>query len=182
MSLLRKLFYWPSLSVDVAKHCKSCSVCQKNTKQNPKVLPMQEREVVTVPSECVCVDMVGPFPKAKGGFQFLLTYVNMATRWPEAIPLRKTTTQVIIAQLKGIFCRNGFPTTLVSDNGPQFTSAQFTKFLKAQGIQHVTASPYHPQRNGVVERMHGTLSSIIAKTVEKKGNWAEVVPMCLYFM
>ena len=182
MNHLRKLFYWPSMSIDVAKHCKSCSVCQKHTKQNPKVLPMQEREVVTVPSERVCVDLVGPFPKAKGGFQFLLTYVDMATRWPEAIPLRKTTTQVIIAQLKRIFCRNGFPTTLVSDNGPQFTSAQFKKFLKSQGIQHVTASPYHPQGNGVVERLHGTLNSIIAKSVEKKGNWAEVVPMCLYFV
>jgi len=66
MSLLRKLIYWPSISVDVAKLCKSCSVCQKNIKQNPKVLPMQERDVVTVPSERVCGDLVGPLPRAKG--------------------------------------------------------------------------------------------------------------------
>ena len=144
--------------------------------------PMQEREVVTVPSERVCVDLVGPFPKAKGGFQFLLTYVDMATRWPEAIPVRKTTTKIIIDQLKAIFCRNGFPTTIVSDNGPQFVSAQFAKFVKQQGIQHVKASPYHPQGNGVVERMHGTLNSIVARCIEKKGNWAEIVPMALYFM
>ena len=131
---------------------------------------MQEREVLTVLSERVCVDLVGPFPKAKGGFQILLTYIDMATRWPKAIPLR---------QLKVIFCRNGFTTTLVSDNGPQFTGAQFTKFLKTQGILHVTVSPYHPRGNEVVERMHGTLNSIIAKSMEKKGNWAEIVPMCL---
>ena len=179
---LRRLFYWPSLTSDVAKHCRSCDTCQKHTKQNPKVLPMQEREVMTVPSERVCVDLVGPFPKAAGGFQFLLTYIDMATRWPEAIPLKKITTRVIIDRLKGIFCRNGFPTTLVSDNGPQFCSDVFAKFLKTHGIQHVKSSPYHPQGNGVVERMHGTLNSIIARCVEKKGNWAEVVPMCLYFM
>ena len=179
---LRKLFYWPSLTCDVARHCKSCDVCQRQTKQNPKVIPMQEREVVTVPSECVCIDLMEPFPKVKGGFQFLLTYVDMATRWPEAAPIRKTATRVIIEQLKAIFCCNVFLTTLVSNNGPQFTSAQFTKFLKAQGIQHATASPYHPQGNGVVERMHGTLNSIIARSVEKKGNWDEIVPMCLYFM
>ena len=105
---------------------------------------MQEREVVTVPSERVCVDLVGQFPKAKGGFQILLTYIDMATRSPEAILHRKTTTQVIVAELKAIFYRDGFLTTLVSDNGPQFTSAQFTKFLKSQGIMHVTAPPYHP--------------------------------------
>ena len=179
---LRKLFYWPSMSVNVPRHCKSCSVCQKHTKQTPKVLPMQEREVLTVPSERVCVDLVGPFPKARGGFQFLLTYIDMATRWPEDICIRKVTTAVIIDQLKSIFCRNGFPTTLVSDNGLHFKSAQFAKYLKSQGIQHVIASIYHPQGNGVVERMHGTLNAIIAKSVENKGNWAEIVPMCLYFM
>ena len=74
---LRKLFYWCSLTSDVAKHCRSCDTCQNFTKQSPKVLPMQEREVVTVPSERVCVDLVGPFPTAKGGFQFLLTYIDM---------------------------------------------------------------------------------------------------------
>ena len=138
--------------------------------------------MVTVPSERVCIDLVGPFPKAKGGFQYLLTYIDMATRWPEAIPLRKTTTSIVITQLRNIFARNGFPTTLVSDNGPQFVSTQFEKFLKTNGIQHVKTSPYHPQGNGVVERLHGTLNSIVAKTTEKKGNWAEVVPMALYFV
>ena len=98
------------------------------------------------------------------------------------MPLRKTTTRVMIDQLKAIFCRNGFPTTIVTDNGPQFTSALFTKFLKANGIEQVKASPYHPQGNGVVERMHGTLNSVIARSVDKKGNWAEIVPMCLYFL
>ena len=49
-------------------YCKSCDKCQKHTKQSPKHMPMQEREVVSVPSERVCVDIVGPFPTAKGGF------------------------------------------------------------------------------------------------------------------
>ena len=126
---IRRLFHWPSLTSDVAKHCRSCDTCQRHTKSQQRVHPMQEREVVTVPSERVCIDLVGPFPKAKGGFQYLLTYIDMATRWPEAIPLRKTTTSIVITQLRNIFARNGFPTTLVSDNGPQFVSTQFEKFL-----------------------------------------------------
>ena len=76
---IKRFFYWPSLTVDVSHHCKSCTKCQKHTKQSPKVMPMQEREVVSVPSERVCVDIVGPFPTAKGGFRFLLTYIDMAT-------------------------------------------------------------------------------------------------------
>ena len=98
------------------------------------------------------------------------------------MPLCKTTTRVIINQLQAVFCGNGFPISLVSDNGPQFTSVLFTKFLKTHGIEQIKASPYHPQRNGIVERMHGTLNSISANSVEQKDNWAEIVPMCLYFM
>ena len=84
---------------------------------------------MTVPSERVAVDIVGPFPVAKGGFRYLLTYLDMATRWPEAIPLKHTTTRIVIDQLMLIFSRNRFPTTLVSDNGPQLI-AVIQKVLK----------------------------------------------------
>ena len=179
---MKKLFHWPNMYSQIASHCKSCEVCQKYTKTNPKVCLMQEREVVTVPSERVCIDLVGPFPKGKGGFEFLLTYVDVATRWPEAVPLGKTTSTIVIRQLYEIFARNGFPTTLVSDNGSQFCSKQFEAFLKKNGIEHVRTSPYHPQENGVVERLHGSLNGIIAKTIEKKGSWPDLVPMALYFI
>ena len=55
----------------------------------------------------MCVVVVGPFPIAKEGLRFLLTYIDMATCWPEAIPLRNTTTEVVIDQLIQIFSRNG---------------------------------------------------------------------------
>ena len=148
----------------------------------PKPMYMQEREVVTVPSERVAIDLVGPFPTARGGFQYLLTCIDLATRWPEAVPVRKTTSRIIIEQLTNIFSRCGFPTTVVSDNGPQFVSKSFQKLLTDKGIRHVKASPYHPQGNGVVERLHKTLNGVIAKTIDKKGNWAAIVPMALYFL
>ena len=70
---------------------------------------MKEREVITIPSERVCIDLVGPFPKAKGGFEFLLTYVDMATSWPEAVPLRKTMCTIVIRQEIGTFLGGTIP-------------------------------------------------------------------------
>ena len=58
----------------------------------------------------------------------------------------------------------------------------FKKFLRPNGIAYVIASPYHPQGNGIMERMHRTLNAVIAKSVDAKGNWAQVVPMALYFL
>ena len=91
-------------------------------------------------------------------------------------------TAVVINQLREILCRNGFPTMLVSHNGPKFCSKNFKAFLKQEGITHVKALPYHPQGNGLMEMMHRTLKEIVVKTVDKKGNWPTVVPMALYFM
>ena len=68
------------MNSDVSTHCKTCVICQKRDKQLPKQMIMQPREVVTVPSERVAIDIVGPFPAAKGGFTYLLTYLDMATR------------------------------------------------------------------------------------------------------
>ena len=168
--------------MDCLNHIKSCEKCQRMDKSVPRKSLMQEREVVSIPAERVAIDLVGPFPMAKGGFKYLLTCIDAATRWPEAIPLRTTTSKVTIQQLTTIFSRCGFPTALVSNNGPQFTWKGFQKWLRDKGIAHIRSSPYHPQGNGIVERLHRTLTSVIGKMIDKKGNWAAVVLMALYFI
>ena len=182
MDLLRPYFYWPTMSRDSRNTILRCEQCQKHDKSKPKQSPMQVREQATVPFENVSIDIVGPFPTAVGGFKYLLTAVDLATRWPEAIPLKSTTAKIITRTLVSIFTRCGFPLRITTDNGPQFKGDFFEKWLKGLGIKHVVSSPYHPQGNGVVERLHRTLNQMIAKLTEKKGNWASTVPMALLFI
>ena len=111
-------FYWPSLWRDTADHCRSCDTCQRNAKAKPRPNPMVRWELDCVPSEKVYVDLVGPFPRAKNGYIHLLTYIDSASRWPEAIPLRSTTTQMVLRCLVDIFTRNGFPGVLMTDMDP----------------------------------------------------------------
>ena len=64
-----------------------------------------------------------------------------------------TTTTKTLAVLYGWFCsESGVPTTLVSDNGPQFTSNEFKNKMLHWGIKHVLSPPYHPASNGAAER------------------------------
>ena len=37
---VQKGFYWPSLWKDASEHCRSCNICQRVTKRNPKSAPM----------------------------------------------------------------------------------------------------------------------------------------------
>ena len=64
-----------------------------------------------------------------------------------------TTTPKTLAVLFCWFCsETGAPTTLVSDNGPQFSSHEFANKMKLWGIKHVLTPPYHPSSNGQAER------------------------------
>ena len=53
-----------------------------------------------------------------------------------------------------------FPTVLRSDRAPEFTGSVIAYINHQLEIRHVLGSPYHPQSQGVVERMHRTLKSI----------------------
>ena len=75
-----------------------------------------------------------------------------------------TTAIKTLAILYGWFCeRSGFPTTLVSDNGPQFTSKEFADKMAKWGIKHILTPPYHPASNGLAEKAVGTIKIHLKK-------------------
>ena len=71
--------------------------------------------------------------------------------------LHTITTTAVSRTLKALFARYGVPDVLVTDNGPQFASAEFVSFAKRWGFQHVTSSPHCPQSNGRVENVVKTV-------------------------
>ena len=182
VALLRPHFYWPNLSKSCRDFLRACNRCQAADKNVPKPNRMVKREVTTQPFTDIAIDLVGPFPTATRGYKHMLTCIDTASQWPEAIPIKTTTTKTIIKCLTELFCRNGFPERVTLDNGPQFMSRRFKSWLKRKGIAHSKSTPYHPQGNGMVERLHRTLGAVILKTIESRGNWAKVLPLALYFL
>jgi len=75
-----------------------------------------------------------------------------------------TTSHATIAILDELFAAYGTPVTVVSDNGTQFTSAEFTAFLQSSGVKHHKLSaPYHPATNGQAERYVQTTKDALNK-------------------
>ncbi len=133
-----------------------------------KPVKLQERPVIF---RSVAIDIVGPLPKGRGGAQYILTYSCMAIRWPEAAPLRGVTAQEVAEAFVGIMCCTGLPDTILIDRGSVFTSSVFKKVCELFGCGKLTTTPYHPQGNGVVERLHRTLKSMQAKAGETGLDW-----------
>ena len=69
--------------------------------------------------------------------RFLIVAYDLYSKWPEAVSTGSVTTQAVIDFLEVLFARWGMPTTITTDNGPQFISAEFTTFLSERGIKHI---------------------------------------------
>ena len=78
--------------------------------------------------------------------------VDAHSKWIEIKMMNKITASKTIDCLREIFATHGLPDTIVSDNGPTYTSFEFQKFIQGNGIRHVFSLPYHPASNGLAER------------------------------
>ncbi len=86
-ALLLRRVLWPMLHQDVVQSCLSCDMCQRNHKNKAPKAPIMEVPVLAVPFEKVAIDFVEHFERAKSGHCFVLTCIDLASRYPEAIPL-----------------------------------------------------------------------------------------------
>ncbi len=141
---------------------------------------MVERPITTVPFDSVAIDIVGPLPKARRGVKYVLTYVCMASRWPEACAMRSCSANEVAECFVQIVSRTGIPMRVLSDRGSVFLGRVMSNVCDMLGVDRVSTSPYRPQSNGVVERFHGTLKLMLAKAVQSGVDWASFLPMALF--
>ncbi len=179
-SVLGRKFTWPGIHSDIMKFVKSCDVCLRVNSAGNKKAMMVERPIVCVPFESVCVDIVGPLPKGKGGAKYLFTYICLASRWPDAVPMRTASASEAAQCFLEIICRTGIPLRVLSDRGTVFLSKLMSGVCDTLGIDAVATSPYRPQSNGVVERMHGSLKPMLSKAADAGIGWVEFLPLALF--
>jgi hypothetical protein len=98
------------------------------------------------------VDILGPFPRAVGGYHFLFVAIDKFTKWPEATPMVNITQGAAVAFLRLIVCRFGVQSCIITDNETQFTSRLFQEYCEGISTQLCFASVAHPKSNGQVER------------------------------
>ena len=97
---------------------------------------------------------------------FLVT-IDAYSKWLEVQVVNAATSHVTIEHLRTLFATHGIPEVIVSDNGAQFTSAEFSQFMIKNGIRHIKTAPYHPSSNGLAERAVKTFKERMKKCRSK---------------
>ncbi len=145
-SLARMYVWWPGLDKDIEKSVCQCGACQE-VQSSPPATPLHPWKWPSRRWARVHLDFAGPF---QGKLFFVM--IDAHSKWIEAVCTSSTSFQIVVEELRTIFSKFGLPETIVTDNGSSFTSQEFRKFLKNNGIRHTTSAPYHPASNGMAER------------------------------
>ena len=110
--------YWPGINKDILKRYQSCKTCIKHSKSQ-RCEPLQSHPTPELPGHPVATDL---FEIKNSKYLLLVDYYS---RFPILHKLGSATFRVLVQEMKAVFAELGVPDVIVSDGGPQYTSAEF---------------------------------------------------------
>jgi len=148
------------IAIDGSRSNPTC-VSRVATKQTriPNHLP--STRITTVPLELIHSDLAGPMNiPSLGGARYFLLFIDDHTSYTTVFTIyQKSETFSKFKEYKALVenYHNTKIKALRSDNGGEYTSDSFSKYLRNSGISHEKTAPYSPEQNGVSERGNRTL-------------------------
>ena len=173
-----EFFFWENLRTDCVNWVSACTICQRT--KGTKGLTHHWREVpqTTRPLERLSIDLTDMIA-GTDGLRFVLSVVDGYSRFVRLYPLKTKSADGVVKALEEFIRAYGKPGAILSDNGGEFVNRAFRKFREGHGITHLRATPYHPQGNSIVERMHATLKKILSALCEGSPNrWPRLLSTC----
>lgn len=160
-------YFWPGAYNDIYEYVKRCETCLR-CKVDQRVPPgLLGHRVVENPWVVVCADIMGPLPRSKSGYQYILVFQDAFSKWIEIAPLRSANGKTISKSFSNLILnRYGTPKVLITDNGTEFVNGTIESLTQEYGIHHSTTPLYHPQANPV-ERVNRVLKTMIISYIDQ---------------
>lgn len=171
-----KSFIWAGMDASVKKFVRACAACQKAKVGKQDRRPLLHFPLPNSRFQHIHVDYVGPLPTSRN-YKYLFTVIDRYSRYPVAVPVTSPSAKVAIDTLAQRWIAHfGVPESITSDCGPAFRSDEFRQYLKEQNIEWKPTTTYHPQSNGLVERLHRRLKEAL---VADGRHWYDSLPWVL---
>ncbi|KAM7303519.1 DDE-type integrase/transposase/recombinase [Ixodes scapularis] len=169
----------PSSPKTVHLYTRSCHECQRRKK--PPTRPaglLQPISPPTAPFQQIGMDLLGPFPPSTSGNRWIIVATDYLTRYAETKALPSgTAVEVAKFFIESIVLRHGAPEVLITDRGSSFMAQLTQEILRLSHTSHRRTTAYHPQTNGLTERLNKTIADMISMYVDvEHKTWDEVLP------
>ena len=129
------------------------------------------------------IDYIGPIaPMSTMRNQYIIIAVEYLTKWAKAKAIKAADAKYTAIFLhESIISRFGCLKILVIDRGSHFLNEAIKELTKLFQINHWKTISYHPQTNGLAERVNQTLVRILRKTVmDSKRDWDSKLTAALW--
>ncbi|UYV69423.1 hypothetical protein LAZ67_6003537 [Cordylochernes scorpioides] len=161
---VRKRFYWPELYRTVSQYIAHCKECQrrKGVPQKPPGL-LVPIPPTTSPFQKIAIDYLGRFPISHTGNRWMIVATDYLTRF--AITKAASTaeaTELATFLIEDVILKHGAPREIITDRGRNFMSQTIREINNLNGTIHRFTTAYHPQTDGLTERLNKTLTDMIS--------------------
>ena len=174
LELARQRFYWPKMAEDIQLYITRCvRCCLRKTPTSHIRAPLMSIHT-TSKFELVCMDFL-TLERSRGGYEHILVVTDHFSRFSKAFPTKDQKATTVAKLLwHQFFLDYDMPQRLHSDQGRNFESAIIKELCRLSGVSRSRTTSYHPQGNGVTERLNRTLLQMLG-TMEskKKEKWAD---------
>ncbi len=155
----------------------SCEICAKHNVRKGITTPIGHIPVPEGPFKHLV--MVLDIIKRVQGKRYMLVIIDRFSKWVEAVPLADEGAATVIKFLiREVFPRFGIPSEISSDNGSSFIQKTVKQVLQQLRIKQRLGCVYHPQSQGMVEKLNGTLKATFNKIcASTKLNWVDALPL-----
>ncbi|MBW0554635.1 hypothetical protein O181_094350 [Austropuccinia psidii MF-1] len=167
MDRIKTCAWWPSWRKDVIEYCHSCDRCQKASEDTCKrfgfMIHIQEPSTSW---EVVHMDWVTALPPGgDNSYNACLVIVDRYRKTPIFLPCHEDDTTMDTALLiwKRVISHTDLFKNIISDRDPKSTSALWTNLHMLLGKKLSFSTVYHPQTDGLAERMIQTLKEMIRR-------------------
>jgi transposase InsO family protein len=169
-------FYWPGCRKDCEEWARSCVICQRSkpSRQRPAGL-LQPLQPPSGPGKRISLDLIVGLPESNG-YNAILTIVDHFTKRVTFVACRDTITSSEIEKVitHEIIRVQGIPEEVLSDRGPQFRSKHWFSFFESLGCRVLLSTAFHPQTDGLTERMNQTVELYLRQYVAyDQADWAD---------
>lgn len=175
-------YKWPNIRKDIRLYVQNCQVCQRTKPKGIHKHPMQVTTESKTQFSKIHMDCVGPLVESTLGFKYIFTFQDELPRYFGEIPITEHTALTVAKSFtENVILKFGIPEVIMSDLGSEFVNEVLTKVSKMLGIRHHKTTAYHPQSNGILERSHSILKSIIRADVQSTlKDWHEYMPYAVF--
>jgi hypothetical protein len=158
------MFWWKSLSGDVAKYVSTCVACQRNKacRHKPYGL-LQPLPVPEKPWHAVTFNFIVKLCKTSRGNDSICIFVDKLTKLVHFVACKEEVSAKEFAELyiDHVFRLHGLSREFNTDRDSRFTNAFWQEVTVLLGTRTVMSSSFHPQTDGQTERVNQTLETYL---------------------